>query len=98
MTMGNVTIQMDCDPKMRGRVMALWTVAMMGTTPIGGPIIGWIGQNAGPRVGLVVGGVAALVGAFYGWVTLKPDKLIKIPKMVWLRGEELTAEEETIKR
>ncbi len=65
-TMGNSTIQLATDPKMRGRVMALWTVSVLGTTPIGGPIIGAIGEHIGARWGLLVGGVAALVAAAYG--------------------------------
>jgi MFS family permease len=65
-TMGNSTIQLATDPKMRGRVMALWTVSFLGTTPIGGPIIGAIGEHIGARWGLLVGGVAALVAAAYG--------------------------------
>ena len=47
--------------------MALWAVAFLGTTPVGGPIIGYIGEHAGPRVGLAVGGTAALVAAGVGW-------------------------------
>jgi hypothetical protein len=46
--------------------MALWTVSFLGTTPIGGPIIGAIGEHIGARWGLLVGGVAALVAAAYG--------------------------------
>jgi MFS family permease len=65
-TMGNSTIQLATDPTMRGRVMALWTVSFLGTTPIGGPIIGVVGEHIGARWGLVVGGVAALVAAGYG--------------------------------
>jgi MFS family permease len=65
-TMGNSTIQLATDQKMRGRVMALWTVSFLGTTPIGGPIIGAIGEHIGARWGLLVGGVAALVAAAYG--------------------------------
>ena len=45
---------------MRGRVMALWALAWLGSTPIGGPIIGWAGQAIGPRWALVIGGVATL--------------------------------------
>jgi MFS family permease len=40
--------------------MALWAVAFIGTTPIGGPIVGYIAQHAGPRWGLALGGLAAL--------------------------------------
>jgi hypothetical protein len=46
---------------MRGRVMALYSIVFIGSTPIGGPITGWLAGAAGPRAGLVLGGVAALV-------------------------------------
>jgi MFS family permease len=62
----NATLQLAADPAMRGRVMALWTVAFMGSTPIGGPIVGWIGEHVGPRWALVTGGLACLVAATYG--------------------------------
>jgi MFS family permease len=55
---------------MRGRVMALWTVAFLGTTPIGAPTIGFIGQHVGPRWALLVGGIAALVAGAYGAIRL----------------------------
>jgi MFS family permease len=58
---GNATLQLAAAPEMRGRVMALWTVALVGSTPIGGPTVGWIGEHAGPRWGLVVGGVASML-------------------------------------
>ena len=64
---GNTTLQLRSAPELRGRVMALWAVAFLGTTPVGGPIIGYIGEHAGPRVGLAVGGGAALVASFVGW-------------------------------
>lgn len=64
---GNTTLQLRSAPELRGRVMALWAVAFLGTTPIGGPIIGYIGEHAGPRIGLAVGGSAALVASFVGW-------------------------------
>jgi MFS family permease len=59
--MSNGVIQTECAPEMRGRVAALFTVAFLGSTPIGGPIIGWVSQQVGPRAGLWVGGVATLV-------------------------------------
>jgi predicted MFS family arabinose efflux permease len=55
------TLQLAAAPSMRGRVMALWAVAWLGSTPIGGPIVGWVGQHAGARWGLVIGGAAALL-------------------------------------
>jgi MFS family permease len=58
--MANGVIQTESAPEMRGRVAALFAVAFLGSTPIGGPIIGWISQQLGPRAGLWVGGVATL--------------------------------------
>jgi MFS family permease len=63
---GNTILQLESDPSMRGRVMSLWTMAFLGSTPIGGPIIGFIGEHIGPRWGLAVGGFAALIAAGIG--------------------------------
>jgi MFS family permease len=63
---GNVTVQMNSAPEMRGRIMALWTIAFLGSTPIGGPIVGWIGEHIGPRWGLAIGGIAAMLAALLG--------------------------------
>jgi predicted MFS family arabinose efflux permease len=65
--MCNTTIQLTASPEMRGRVMALYTVAFMGSTPIGGPIVGFIGQAFGGRASLAVGGIATLLAAGLGW-------------------------------
>ena len=46
---------------MRGRVMALWAMLFLGSTPIGGPTVGWIAERFGPRVSMSVGGAATLV-------------------------------------
>jgi MFS family permease len=51
------TLQLAADPAMRGRVMALWALAWLGSTPIGGPLVGWIAQDFGARWSLVAGGV-----------------------------------------
>jgi MFS family permease len=61
--MANGVLQTECAPEMRGRVAALFTVAFLGSTPIGGPIIGWVSEQLGPRAGLAVGGVATLAAA-----------------------------------
>jgi MFS family permease len=58
--MANGVLQTECAPEMRGRVMALFSVAFLGSTPIGGPIVGWVSQELGPRAGLWLGGVATL--------------------------------------
>ena len=64
--LGNTTLQLTSDPAMRGRVMALWSIAFLGTTPIGGPIIGFISDHTNPRIGLAVGGFAALAAGGIG--------------------------------
>jgi MFS family permease len=63
LSIGNSTIQLSAEPSMRGRVIALWQVALQGTTPIGGPLVGWIIAMAGPRTGVAAGGVSCLVAA-----------------------------------
>jgi MFS family permease len=67
---GNSTLQLGADPSMRGRVMALWAVAFLGSTPVGGPLIGWIVAVASARVGLAVGGVSCFVAAGLGLVAM----------------------------
>ena len=54
------TVQLTAEPSKRGRVMAVYTITVLGSTPIGGPLVGWISQQWGPRYGLAVGGVATL--------------------------------------
>ena len=60
-SLAKTTLQLAAEPTMRGRVMALWALAWLGSTPIGGPIVGWVGQDAGPRWALVIGGLATLI-------------------------------------
>jgi MFS family permease len=67
---GNSTLQLGSLPSMRGRVMALWAVAFLGSTPIGGPAIGWVIAEFNARVGLAVGGVACLLAAALGAFTV----------------------------
>jgi MFS family permease len=60
-SLAKTTLQLAARPEMRGRVMALWALAWLGSTPVGGPIVGWVGQTIGARWGLVIGGAAALI-------------------------------------
>jgi MFS family permease len=66
MSTGNSTLQLASDPAMRGRVMALWFVALQGSTPIGGPLVGAIISLAGARIGLGVGALACVLAAGLG--------------------------------
>ena len=56
---------------MRGRVMSFWSIAFLGSTTLGGPIVGWFAQAAGARWGLALGGVAALAAAGLAAVSLR---------------------------
>ena len=60
----NTTLQLSARPEMRGRVMALYAIAFLGSTPVGSPIIGSICAVFGPRAGFAVGGVAAILAGF----------------------------------
>ena len=64
--LGNSTLQLESRPEMRGRVMSIWTMTFLGTTPIGGPIIGWIGEHWEAHLALVVGALACFAAAAYG--------------------------------
>lgn len=66
MITANSTLQLVSRPEMRGRVMALYGIVFLGSTPIGGPIAGWVGEHLGPRAGLAAGGVVALVAGVLG--------------------------------
>jgi MFS family permease len=65
-SLGNVTLQTESRQDMQGRVMALWSVAVLGTTPIGGPIVGAIGEHFGARWSLMIGAAAAMFAAGLG--------------------------------
>jgi len=70
-SLGNSVLQLHSSPQMRGRVMSFWSVAFLGSTTIGGPVVGWFAEVAGPRWGLALGGLAALVAAALGAFTLR---------------------------
>lgn len=63
MTATNSAVQLSTAPHLRGRVMALYMTVFMGGTPLGSPIIGWIGEQFGPRWTILVGSFAALLTA-----------------------------------
>lgn len=71
MATGNSTLQLAAEPTMRGRVMSLWFVAFQGSTPIGGPIVGFVMAAAGARAGLGVGALTCLLVALLGLLTLR---------------------------
>lgn len=60
-TAANAAIQISTAEEMRGRVMALYSMIFMGSTPLGAPLIGWIGQQFGARWSILIGGIFSLL-------------------------------------
>jgi MFS family permease len=60
----NSTLQLAVSPEMRGRVMALYSVVFLGSTPIGGPLAGWLAQSYDPRVALLLAGASGIAAAW----------------------------------
>ncbi|OKJ84012.1 MFS transporter [Streptomyces sp. TSRI0107] len=72
----NTGIQMATDPAMRGRVMAFYMMVFLGGSPVGAPIVGWITDTYGARVGLAAGGaIAALAAVTIGLVLARTGGL-----------------------
>ena len=61
-TSANATFQMSVAPQLRGRVMALYMMVFMGGTPLGAPIVGWVGATFGARWTLIGGGAMSVFG------------------------------------
>ncbi|MFJ9638583.1 MFS transporter [Streptomyces sp. NPDC101178] len=59
----NTSVQMAADPEMRGRVMSLYMMVFAGGTPVGAPIVGWISDTYGARVGFATGGAISVIAA-----------------------------------
>lgn len=81
----NSSLQLAAGDALRGRVMALYSVVFLGSTPIGAPIVGALAEVAGPRAGLALGGVAALLTAAGGWLALRRAQLVppaRVPTVV----------------
>jgi len=67
MTATTAMVQIEAKPEMRGRVLSLQTVLMMGTAPIGGPLMGWLADATGGRTPIVLGGAVCLVSGAFGY-------------------------------
>ena len=66
LTSSTAIVQVRSEPTMRGRVLALQAIVFIGSTPGGGPILGWVCDVSSPRVGVLVGGLAATAAAVWG--------------------------------
>ncbi|MCK2025160.1 MULTISPECIES: MFS transporter [Microbacterium] len=70
LTTANGYVQITTDPALRGRVLALYMAVIMGSTPVGAPIAGWVADTFGPRAAIMLGGTAGFVACAIGvlWV------------------------------
>jgi MFS family permease len=71
MTASTTIVQLRADPSMRGRVLALQAIVFLGTTPIGGPIVGAVSEHVGARWGLALGAAAGLVAGAFGLLNVR---------------------------
>jgi MFS family permease len=74
----NSVLQLRSRPDMRGRVMSLYIMLFIGTSPVGGPTVGWIAQTFGARASFVFGGIGALAAGAVAFVgtRARSDSLI----------------------
>lgn len=77
LTAANATVQLATEPVMRGRVMALYMAILMGGTPVGSPIIGWVGEQFGARWTVLVGGIGSLVVALVATIWLRRSARVR---------------------
>lgn len=88
MAASTAIVQVRADPAMRGRVLALQAMVLIGSTPIGGPILGAVCDIFGARSGLAIGGVAAIVAAGYGRIATSQRRATAsglLPAAGWAR-------------
>jgi MFS family permease len=62
-TLGRTLLQLRAEPHMQGRVIALHGMVFLGSTPFGGPLLGWVCEEWGARAGFLVAGCTALVAS-----------------------------------
>jgi len=86
----NSTLQLAVEPAMRGRVMALYSVVFLGSTPIGGPLTGWLSQAYDPRVALLLAAIAGVSAAWAARVSFARigTRPTKQPPKPWPTGLE----------
>jgi MFS family permease len=86
MITGNSTLQLSSRANMRGRVMALYGMVFLGGTPIGAPIAGWVADRFGPRMGIALGGLIAVVTGLTGLWMLSRRRLRR-PRVAMAMGQ-----------
>ena len=82
LTSSTAIVQLEAEPTMRGRVLALQGMLFLGSTPIGAPLVGWLCDQMGPRVGVLVGAAGTLLAGAWGLaMAVRPPRepLARIP-------------------
>ena len=97
----NAYVQTTTPFELRGRVMSLYVAVMMGGTPVGAPLIGWVANSFGPRWGLVVGASGALIAATIALIWWARSHTVRVRyRGGWRQpfGLEVTNDEEIVTR
>ncbi|HEX4977109.1 MAG TPA: MFS transporter [Nocardioides sp.] len=90
-TAANATVQLGSAPLMRGRVMALYMMIFMGGTPVGAPVVGWVGEEFGARWTLIGGGGMTVLGVLLAAAWFSRSQGMLDPEVndhAWLRRRE----------
>jgi MFS family permease len=100
MTAATALIQINSSPQMQGRVSSLQTIVLVGSTPIGSPLLGFICDRYGARGGLLVGGLAALAAAAVGQFANRPKRtsVTTTPERLAIEPGQAPAGEHVFKR
>lgn len=85
MTGANSLVQLSTAPDMRGRVMAILLAIVLGGTPLGAPLVGWVADAWGPRWSLGVGAAAGFIAAAVGLHYLVRHRGLRL----WFEGGRL---------
>ncbi len=97
----NAYVQTTTPFELRGRVMSLYVAVMMGGTPIGAPLVGWVANSFGPRWGLVVGASGGLIAAAVAVIWWARSHTVRVRyRGGWRQpfGLEVTNDEEIVTR
>ncbi len=91
MTASTAIVQIESNPAMRGRVLALQSMVFLGSTPIGGPIVGWVAEEWGARYSLLLGAVATIAAGAYGLASLRRPATDEPPEALGERTPRMAA-------
>jgi MFS family permease len=83
-TAANSAIQLSVEPEMRGRVVAIYMMVFVGSTPIGAPLVGWIANEWGPRWSIGVGAIASAAAALVALIWTRTHWHVSVRVTHWL--------------